>query len=289
MSPLHAARASVGLLWSLAISTVALVVEHPLALLALLVAVVAAGTGAGAGRALRTALAYGIPFACLIALVNALVVRDGMTVLLRGGELPWVGSLDVTLEALAHGAVLGLRALIVVLVWALHSAAVDADGLLRAFRRLSVRSGLTAALAVRMVPLLARDGRRMAEAQRCRPGARPSRLAIVRAVAAGALDRATDVAATLEVRGYGGAARPARMPRPLSRHDVAFAASGAASLLLAVLFAPPFDAYPRLSAPFDPGAALASLALAAVVLLPFAARRGVSAGAPHPHAWRPAA
>ena len=70
-----------------------------------------------------------------------------------------------------------------------------------------MRSALTAALAVRLVPVLGRDARRLADARRCRPDAGPrpnaaERLQIVRAVATGALDRALDVAATLEVRGY---------------------------------------------------------------------------------------
>ena len=285
MSALHAARAPVGVVWCIALSGVVLALEHPLALAALLAAVLVAGVAAGAGRQLRLALVYGVPFALLIALVNALVVRDGLTVLVRGWELPW-GPMDITLEALAHGLVLGARALIVLLVWALHSAAVDPDELLRAFRRLSLRSGLTAALAVRLMPVLARDGRRLADAQRCRPGEPASKLALLRAVSAGALDRATDVAATLEVRGYGLPGRPPRRRRPWSRHDLAFAASAAGLVALVVLARPAFEAYPRLEAAGGPGAVLVCAALAVLVLAPFAARRGVEAGAPHPHAWR---
>ena len=96
-----------------------------------------------------------------------------------------------------------------------------------------MRSALTATLATRMVPMLARDARRLHDAQRCRPGAPVSRLALVRAVAAGALDRAVDVAATLEVRGYGSAVpRRAGAARPWSRHDLAFAGSACALALI---------------------------------------------------------
>ena len=88
------------------------------------------------------------------------------------------------------------------------------------------RSALTAALATRLVPVLARDARRLHDAQRCRAGEPAPRRAVVRAVAAGALDRAVDVAATLEVRGYG-AARASRRalraavvaPRPRVRRE----------------------------------------------------------------------
>ena len=124
-----------------------------------------------------------------------------------------LGQVDLTLEALVYGAVLGMRALALILCCALYAAVVDPDEVLRLFRRVSFRSALTATLATRMVPVLQRDGRRMADAQRCRPGAAPSRVALVRAVAAGALDRAVDVAAALEVRGYGTARRPPRVRR----------------------------------------------------------------------------
>ena len=147
----------------------------------------------------------------MIALLNTLVTRDGLTVIARLGDLPVLGQTDVTLEAPRTARVLGLRALALILCGALYAAAVDPDEVLRLFRRVSFRSALTATLATRMVPVLARDARRLAEAQRCRPGAPPSRAPrCVRADAAGVLDRALDVAAALEVRGYGArAAGPA--------------------------------------------------------------------------------
>ena len=129
---------------------------------------------------------------------------------------------------------LALRAVALVLAGALYAAAVDPDEVLRLFRRVSLRSALTAALATRMVPVLARDARRLADAQRCRPARPAPRLAVVRAMAANALDRAIDVAATLEVRGYGGARRAPRARRPWSRHDLAFAAAAVALVALAV-------------------------------------------------------
>jgi len=187
----------------------------------------------------------------------------------------------VTAEATAYGGILALRALVVIGCFALHSAAVDPDDLLRAFRRLSFRSALTAALATRMVPVLARDARRLRDAQRALAGPPAPRHAVVRAVAAGALDRAVDVAATLEVRGYGAARRPPRGRRPWSRHDLAFAvsAAGLAALAVTAWLADweAFAAYPHFTAPVD-GALLGLLAgLALVALVPYADRRGMGA------------
>lgn len=279
-TPLHAARAAVGSAWCIVLAAVALSLEHPLLLVIVLGAVLAAATLAQVPRPVLRAIAWAMPFALTIVLVNAVVVRDGVTVLVRGWTVPWLGTLDITLEATVYGLVLGLRALIVIGIFALHSAAVDPDELLRAFRRVSFHSALTATLATRLVPTLARDARRLRDAQRCRPGEPASRVTLVRAVAAGALDRAVDVAATLEVRGYGApGARPGGSGRPWSRHDLAFLAS-AAGLAVLGLGAwlggwDPFEAYPLTRAPVDGSVPALGAALVACVLLPFADRRGV--------------
>jgi energy-coupling factor transport system permease protein len=284
-TPLHAARASVGIAWCAALGAVALVSDHPLVLAGALVAVVGAGLAAGVGRELGRAARFAVPLAVLLALINPLTVRDGLTVIARLGEIPVLGRLDITLEATAYGGVLALRAVVLVLVGALYTAAVDPDEVLRLFRRAGFRSALTAALATRMVPVLARDGARFADAQRCRPPAagrtRARRVAVVRAVAAGALDRAVDVAATLEVRGYGSARRGGGVRRPWSRHDVGFLASAVALVALVVAAqatgAIDFDAYPSLRIVAGPVTWAVAAAVPVLALLPFADRRGVGA------------
>jgi energy-coupling factor transport system permease protein len=267
----------VGSVWSLALAGCVIAVDHPLVLAVLLVAVLGAAWAARVGRPVAGVLKWGVPFALVVALVNPLVSREGVTVLLRGGEVPPLGQLDITLEATVYGGVLGLRALVLIAIFALHSATVDPDDLLRAFRGISFRTALSAALATRMVPLLARDARRMSDAQRALPGPSAGRVTLLRAVAAGAMDRAVDVAATLELRGYGGAVRPARRRRPWSRHDLGFAASAAALAGIAIAADAPFDAAPRLVVPLDAGVALTAAAMAAAMLVPFADRRGIGA------------
>jgi len=279
-SPLHATRAAVASAWCIVLAIVALSFDHPLVLGALLATVVAAAGAARVGRRVAVSLLVALPFAVLIGLVNPLVVREGLTVIARLGTVPVFGALDVTAEATAYGGVLALRALVIIGCFALHSAAVDPDDLLRAFRRVSFRSALTAALATRLVPVLARDARRLHDAQRCLAGEPAPRRAVFRAVASGALDRAVDVAATLEVRGYGAARRPPREGgRPWSRHDLAFAASAAALALIAVAAhagdAAAFEAYPSFAAPVGAGELALCAALAACALLPFADRRGI--------------
>ncbi len=279
-SPLQAARAAAGCAYCLALGGAALLLSNPVALAAVVAAVALAGALAGVARELRRAALFALPMALAIAVINALVTRDGLTVIVRLGQLPVLGHTDVTLEATVYGLILGLRALALILCATLYTAAVDPDEVLRLFRRVSFHSALTATLATRLVPVLARDSRRLADAQRCRPGRPPSRAQLVRVATAGLFDRALDVAAALEVRGYGAARRPPRVTRPWSRHDLAFGVSAASLVVLAVLARAgglaPFRAYPSLWAPS--GLAQIGVALGLVVLAvgPFADRRGIA-------------
>jgi energy-coupling factor transport system permease protein len=282
-SPLHATRATVGAAWAVALTTATLVVYHPLVLLALLLAVLGAGVGAGVGpllaRALRTALIVAIP----IVVINVLVSRDGLTVFARLGDLGPFGQGDLTLEAVVYGAVIALKVTLLILITTLAGLAVDPDELLRVFRRLSFRSALTASLATRMLPVLAADSHRLAEAQRTRSTGAPTgargRVAVIAAVVGGSLDRAMDVAATLEVRGFATAGRAPRLARPVSRHDIAFAVSAVAIVVLAVAGrlagAASFTAYPAVRMPTGADTLVLCAALIAAVLLPFCDRRGI--------------
>ena len=114
----------------------------------------------------------------------------------------------------------------------------------------------------------------MADAQRCRAGARRrrARRACVRAVAAGALDRAVDVAATLEVRGYGAARRRgARAARGRGRATTS-PSSAAALALVALTVAARLAGVARASTPY-PRAARAGAAARAEAALARRARR----------------
>jgi energy-coupling factor transport system permease protein len=287
-SPLHATRAGVAALWGLALIAASLLLYHPVGLAALALAVLAAGWGAGVGRGLLPTLRTVAIVAVPIVLVNVLVSRDGLTVFVRLGDLGPFGQGDLTVEALVYGAVIALKIGALILITALCSLCIDPDALLRICRRFSFRSALTASLAVRMIPVLAADAQRIAEAQRTRPGAPTNqrsangvraRVALIGTVLTGSLDRAMDVAATLELRGFAAAPRAPRLQRPWSRHDLAFAASAAAIFALALIArfggGASFTAYPLVHAPVGLGLLALCTALAVAILLPFADRRGI--------------
>jgi energy-coupling factor transport system permease protein len=280
-SPLHTARAAAGSAYCAALAVAVLMQSNPVVLGALTLAVLLAGAAAGVGGQMRRAALLGIPVAVAIALINALVNRNGLTVIARLGNLPVLGQTDVTLEATVYGLILGLRAVALILCGMLYTLAVDPDEVLRLFRRVSFGSALSATLATRLVPLLVRDGRRLADAQRCRPGRAPSRVTLMRAACSGVLDRALDTAAALEVRGYGVARKVPAHRAPYSRHDIAFLGSAVGIVALSIIARAAglaaFSAYPALQAPAGASALAVAAGLLVVALVPFADRRGVGA------------
>jgi energy-coupling factor transport system permease protein len=101
---------------------------------------------------------------------------------------------------------------------------------------------------------------------------------VVRAVATGALDRALDVAATLEVRGYAVAGRPPRRHAPRSRHDIALLTASAALvaiMVVALTGSYGYDPYDRLGLPATGPSVLLAAAVLAAALAPMADRRGI--------------
>jgi energy-coupling factor transport system permease protein len=284
-SALHATRASIGAVYGIALATAALIVQHPVVLAGLLAGLLAAGSSCGAlhemGRTLRV---LAVPILILTVLVNVLASRGGLTVFARLGYFGPLGQMNLTLEAALYGLLVGVRLLIVMLAAVLVSSAVDPDELLRSLRRIFPSSALAATVATRLIPVLARDSERLAEAQRCRPDAGPggarARLGILRAVVAGSLDRSLDVAATLEVRGYGSGGRPARLRRVLSRHDLHFTLAALATIAAAVATRASglaaFNVYPLLHLSAGAGAFFSALLIGALAVAPFLDRRGIA-------------
>jgi energy-coupling factor transport system permease protein len=265
--------AAVAYLGSFAI--VAFLYSSPLVLAAVAAGALLAGITAGARRAAFAGLRMGLGLALLIVVVNALVVDRGETVLLRLGEAPLLGRVDVTAEAIAAGAVIGMRAAAVMVAFAVYSACVDPDRVLRALRPYAGRSALTAALISRLVPVAAADAARLREAGRLRgPAAEPlGRGALARRLLTGSLDRAVDVAATLELRGYGLGVRYEGDSRRTSRHDMRFILAGGALAAAAIagrlLGADVFQAYPSLEIVAEPGTLVVSATAVAAGLAPW--------------------
>jgi energy-coupling factor transport system permease protein len=278
--PLQMASPGAAVTYLGALVVVAFLYSSPLVLAAVGIAAALAGYTAGAGSAVRVALRMGLTLALLIVVVNVLVVDRGETVLLRLGEAPLLGRVDITAEAVAEGAILGLRAGVAMIAFAVYSACVDPDRVLRALRPFAGRSALTAALISRLVPVAVADAARLRDAGQLRgPAAAPvGRTTLLRRLMAGSLDRAVDVAATLELRGYS-LEPPKRLVGhlwplggtkssiPRSRFDRRFYMTGALVLVAAIagmaLGADNFHAYPTI----EVGLGLGTVAFSALIVL----------------------
>ena len=271
--PLQSASPQAAIAYLGAFVFAAFLFSNPIVLAAAAIGAALAGLAAGAGRAVLVSAKLGLSLAVLITLVNGLVTDRGATVLMRLGEWPLLGEVNVTAEALAAGGTIGLRAMAAMVAAAVYSACVDPDRVLRLVRPLAGRSALTATLISRLVPLAARDASRLREAARLRgPAAAPvERGAFARRLLAGSLDRSVDVAATLELRGYG-LDRAATGERRRNRYDRRFFAAAALLSALAVIAklagGDGFDAYPEIEVASGAITLILALAVVAAGLVP---------------------
>ena len=253
---------------------IAFAFSHPMVLAADALAVVIAGLLSQSGRALAVAARFAAWLGLLMVVTNAIASQRGDTILVRGPELPVLGTVDVTAEAIAEGGILALRIAVVIAAFAVFTAAVDPDRVLRLLRPIARRSALTATLVVRLVPLAAADHARLRDGAALRgPAAAPvSRSSLVRRLVAGSLDRSVDAAAALELRGYAGTApgRARRLPR--SPVDAGFWFAAAAILGLAALCAATgavtYESYPGIELGVEPLGVALVLALPPLAAIP---------------------
>jgi len=225
-----------------ALAFAALAVSNPIQVAAVLALVLTVLALCGRLRAslpyARVALAVGL----FLAVLNPLFSGGGLDVLWTADLGPL--SVTVTTQSLVYGVVTAMRLTAVILAFALFTVALDPDDQLGLMSAVSFRSGLVLSLASRLFPVLSRDAARIADAQRSRGveldrGTRRQRVAarvpLLRSLLTRSLERAVDVAAAMEARGYGGARRSRWVHRrPWRAADMALAA-GAAAAALALL------------------------------------------------------
>jgi energy-coupling factor transport system permease protein len=126
------------------------------------------------------------------------------------------------------------------------------------------------------VPLAAADYARLREAVALRgPAAAPvGRATLARRLVAGSLDRAVDVAAALELRGYGRGAPARASSRPGGRHSWRFAGCGlllvAAAVATRIGGLGGFGSYPTINLDLDSLTLALAAALPLAVALPYA-------------------
>jgi energy-coupling factor transport system permease protein len=144
-------------------------------------------------------LVVAIPF-------SALSIHAGQIVLFRLPESwPILGG-SITLEAIIAGAVNGLSLLTILAIFAAFNAVVDHYQLLRAVPASLFQAGVVVSIAITFVPQMVLSAQEIREAQRIRGyrfrGLRDLLPLVIPLLASG-LERAIQLAETMEARGFG--------------------------------------------------------------------------------------
>lgn len=238
-----------------------LVFSHPVYLLGLLVGVGAVIIAAGHLEEWKVYLKFTVLMILLIVIINALFVHVGETVLYSGPGIPVTGKISITLEALAYGAGMGIRLLVIISSFCLYTCAVHPDKVLKLFSRWGNKSVLIMTLSTRLFPLMVKDYFRIIEVQRCR-GVKFDRgrwweraqhiLPIISVLLVSSLERSLQLAESMQARGYGSGIRTCYSRELWRPRDYLILIAVWISLVTGIWAAvqgwSSYDYYPRLSA-----------------------------------------
>lgn len=196
----------------------------------------------------------------LSVVVNAAVSSNGSSVLFKVSGIPIMGRIAVTAEGVCFGASMGLRISAIILVFAFATLAIDPDRILKLISPGSSASALLTAMALRMVPSVAKDSKELLEAQVARGLDLDSgnyikrirkRIPLLRKVTRTFLDRGISIAEAMESRAYGSGPRSKMRKYRFYFYDFAVIFILAVAFLyicvISALGFNSFDFYPRLS------------------------------------------
>jgi len=145
-----------------------LLYENPLYLLALLSLLALLIKSVDGMEAWEGFLKAGVFLMLIVMIVNSLVIRAGVTIIWHGPEVPYLGKLDISMEAMYYGAVSSIRLLIIISIFCLYNLMISPDKVLNLFSRAAGKSVLIIALSTRMFPVMVRDLKRIKEVQQFR-------------------------------------------------------------------------------------------------------------------------
>jgi len=260
--------------WLAAAALPAFTLQNPLYLALILAAAwlnyTALGRSTPLGSSWGAFVRIGVFFLALSIPFNALSNHAGNIVLFRLPEAwPIVGG-PITLEAIIAGAANGLALLAILAVFAAFNAGVDHYQLLRATPAFLFQAGVVISIAITFVPQMVLAAREIRQAQRIRGhrvrGVRDL-LPLIIPLLANGLERAIQLAETMEARGFAGSQVPETRRRAL------WLQAGTLAALLVLLAGLFLLAYYPAGGPL--GWTLAGLAVAGLLVLFWFQGRGV--------------
>ncbi len=221
----------------------ALLFAHPLYLMGIFIIIILAVVVSGAYEKCEPYLAMSLWVAVLLVIVNTLFVHTGQTVIWRSPVLPVLGRLDISLEAICYGAVMGVRFLIVLLAFALYNAVVHPDKIMSVFSRFAFKSALVLSLSTRMLPAVARDLTNVMEVQQMRgvqfgTGNLRERLRkyswLLEVILISSLEGSLQIAEAMQARAFGSGPRSRYQRFPVRPRDGIIGLASILSVTLAV-------------------------------------------------------
>jgi energy-coupling factor transport system permease protein len=202
-------------IWLVAGAVPAFTLRNPLYLVLILgaawIVYTTLGRNSPMGSSWGAFVKLGLSFFALTIAFNALSIHIGRIVLFRlPANWPIVGG-AITLEAVIAGAVSGLTLLTILVVFAAFNSVVDHYQLLRATPPFLFQAGVVISIAITFVPQMVLSAKEIRQAQRIRGhrfrGLRDL-LPLVMPLLANSLERAIQLAETMESRGFGSVANP---------------------------------------------------------------------------------
>ncbi|MDY6833224.1 MAG: energy-coupling factor transporter transmembrane component T [Chloroflexota bacterium] len=277
--------------WFVGMVLLALLFDHPLHLLLLLVCTIIVIFAANVWREWSRIVGMMILlFLPALIFINAVVANEGTHVLWNTSlHIPTLGVMVVTLEGIVYSLLMSLRLLIIVSAFTIITYALHPDDLMLLLLklRLPYKSVLVTSVSTRFVPTLLADAKTIAEVQRSRGLELDKGNMVLRVrryvsifipLLANSVDRTIQVAEAMESRAFGtGSGRTFYKQIAFGQSDlpalmillVAFAL-GIAMALLGQGTYNPYTDLENLGLPSAEGGLLALLGLLLMLLLPLA-------------------
>ena len=232
-TPVHRLNPFCKLVWVTVILVLALIFDHPLYIFLLFLSTLPLVAVAKIWREWASAIKLVLYLGIFIVVINALVVSQGAHVLLEAPfEIPALGPLNITLEAIFFGLMMALRLLAIISAFTILNFTVHPDDMMLAMMKMKLpyKSVLTTSLSTRFIPTLIDDIERLTDVQRTRGLEMDKgrllqrvrkRATILIPLLSNSLDRTVQVAEAMESRAFGqGTGRTFYKEIRFSRFDI---------------------------------------------------------------------
>jgi len=212
---IHRLNLIVKLAWGATIIVLSLIFDHPLYILVILISVAILLKSANVWREWTSVLKLSLWLGASIIIINALVSYHGNHVLVVAPfTLPVLGRPMITLEAIAFGAVMAVKLLVIISAFAFINLTVHPDDIMSFLLKIKLpyKSVLVTSLSTRFIPCLIEDVQRINDAYRTRGVLLDTgnwfrwlknRAGIIIPLLSNSLDRAVQVAEAMEARAFG--------------------------------------------------------------------------------------